>query len=213
MDPPSNGSIIDCTVLRESLDLSLKDRNLSETGLDPPSNGSIIDCTVLRESLDHSLKDRNLSETGLCPERHELYKDCFDDMIIDITNVDSEQGALLSRIRDELNTTSDCYKKLYESSVSFGLNKAIAARAQNEKLHSKIEQVLDEKRNLLDENQYLKRKLNAVKKDEDNKREREMNRYQLELRRLKNRNEQIKRGLESCLLNGSEQVSNILLDQ
>ena len=213
MDPPSNGSIIDCTVLRESLDLSLKDRNLSETGLDPPSNGSIIDCTALRESLDHSLKDRNLSETGLCPERHELYKDCFDDMIIDITNVDSEQGALLSRIRDELNTTSDCYKKLYESSVSFGLNKAIAARAQNEKLHSKIEQVLDEKRNLLDENQYLKRKLNAVKKDEDNKREREMNRYQLELRRLKNRNEQIKRGLESCLLNGSEQVSNILLDQ
>ena len=181
--------------------------------MDPPSNGSIIDCTALRESLDHSLKDRNLSETGLCPERHELYKDCFDDMIIDITNVDSEQGALLSRIRDELNTTSDCYKKLYESSVSFGLNKAIAARAQNEKLHSKIEQVLDEKRNLLDENQYLKRKLNAVKKDEDNKREREMNRYQLELRRLKNRNEQIKRGLESCLLNGSEQVSNILLDQ
>ena len=88
MDPPSNGSIIDCTVLRESLDLSLKDRNLSETGLDPPSNGSIIDCTALRESLDHSLKDRNLSETGLCPERHELYKDCFDDMIIDIKFVE-----------------------------------------------------------------------------------------------------------------------------
>jgi hypothetical protein len=171
LDPPSNGGTIDCTALRGSLDHSLKDKNLTETGLDPPSNGGTIDCTALRGSLDPSIKDRNLSEkTGLCPERHELYKDCFDDMIIEITNVDSEKGELFSRIRDELNTTSDCYKKLYESSVSFGLNKAIAARAQNEKLHSKIEQVLDEKRTLLDENQYLKRKLNAAKKDEETKR-------------------------------------------
>jgi len=118
--------------------------------MDPPSNGSIIDFTALRESLDNSLKDQNLSETGLCPERHELYNDCFDDMIFELANVDSEQGALLSRIRDELNMTSDCYKKLYESSVSFGLNKAIAARHQNEKLHAKIDEKLKEKMNLLE---------------------------------------------------------------
>ena len=71
-------------------------------------------------------------------------------MIFELANVDSEQGALLSRIRDELNMTSDCYKKLYESSVSFGLNKAIAARHQNEKLHAKIDEKLKEKMNLLE---------------------------------------------------------------
>jgi len=180
--------------------------------MDQPANDRTTGFTTIRKSLDQSLKDQNLSQTGLCPERHELYKGCFDDMILELTNVDPEQGSLLSRIRDELNVTSDCQKQLYESSVSFGLNKAITARYQNEKLHARIDDILKEKMNLLDENEYLKRKVNAVKKDEEKKREREKARYQLELRRLKNRNEQIKRGLETCLLTGSEQVSCILLD-
>ena len=148
----------------------------------------------------------------MCPERHELYKDCFDEVVLELTNIDPDEGALLSRIRDELNMTSDAYKKLYESSVSFGLTKAIEARHQNEKLHDKIDEILQEKMVLLDQNEYLKRKLSVVQKDEEKKREREMSRYKLELRRLKNRNEQIKRGLEHCLVNGAEQVSNISLD-
>jgi len=182
--------------------------------MEPPEvpGGNAIDFTAFSESLDKTLKEENLSTTGLCPERHELYKDCFDHTILELTNDNPDQGALLSRIRDELNMTSDAYKKLYESSVSFGLNKAIEARRQNEKLHAKIDDMLKEKRELLDQNEYLNRKLTVVQKDEEKKREREMARYKLELRRLKNRNEQIKRGLELCLVNGSEQVSNMLLD-
>ncbi len=176
------------------------------------SNSRCFDFAALSESLDETLKEQRLSETGLCPERHELYKDCFDEVVLELTNIDPDQGALLSRIRDELNMTSDAYKKLYESSVSFGLTKAIEARHQNEKLHTKIDLILKEKMDLLEQNEYLKRKLSAVQKDEEQKREREKSRYKLELRRLRNRNEQIQRGLEHCLVNGAEQVSTILLD-
>lgn len=168
------------------------------------SDKSKINFAALNESLDQRLTEQKIITTGLCPERHELYKDCLDEVVLELTNVDSDQGALLSRIRDELNMTSDAYKKLYESSVSFGLNKAIEARHTNEKLHAKIDVILREKIQLLDQNEYLKRKLHVVQKDEESKRGREMSRYKVELRRIKNRNEQIKRGLEHCLVNGQD---------
>jgi dynein light intermediate chain len=172
-----------------------------------------IDFAHLRKSLDDDIMKRNINTAGLCPERHQLYKDCFDEIILKVTSLDPEQGVILSRIRDELNMTSESYKKLYESSVSFGLNKAITARQQNEKLHAKIDDVLREKVALMNENEYLKRKLKAIEQgDEDaTKRDEEMSRYMIELQRLKSRNEKIKRGLEHVLLNGSEQVSNILM--
>lgn len=171
-----------------------------------------IDFTNIQNTLDENIKKKNLSISGLCPQRHELYKDCFDEIILKLTNVDPEKGVILSRIRDELNMTSESYKKLYESSVSFGLDKAISARQQNEKLHARIDEVIREKLILVRENEYLKRKLKAIEDGEETKREEEICRYKSELRKLKNRNEQIKRGLENVLLNSSEQVSNILLD-
>ena len=100
-----------------------------------------FDFAGLSESLDQRLKEHNLGSTGLCPERHEVYKDCLDEVVLEVTNIDPDQGALISRIRDELNMTSDAYKKLYESSVSFGLTKAIEARHENEKLHAKIDEI------------------------------------------------------------------------
>lgn len=173
-----------------------------------------IDFTKLQISLDENIKKRNLSTSGLCPERHELYKDCFDEIILNVTNVDPEQGVILSRIRNELNMTSESYKKLYESSVSFGLSKAITARQENEKLHAKIDEVISEKVKLMKENEYLKRKLRAVENNntcDETEHQEEMSRCKSELKRLKSQNEQIKRGLEHFLLNGSDQVSNILL--
>jgi dynein light intermediate chain len=171
-----------------------------------------FDFAGLSESLDQRLKEHNLGSTGLCPERHEVYKDCLDEVVLELTNIDPDQGALISRIRNELNMTSDAYKKLYESSVSFGLTKAIEARHENEKLHAKIDEILKEKVLLLDQNEYLKRKLRFVEKEAESKKEREMARYKFELRKLKNRNEQITRGLENCLVNGAEQVSKIVVD-
>lgn len=170
-----------------------------------------IDFANLRNSLNERIKRRNLNKSGLCPERHELIKDCFDEIILKLTNIDPEQGVILSHIRDELNMTSDSYKKLYESSVSFGINKAITARQQNEKLHAKIDEVFREKVNLMKENEYLKRMLKAMEDGEQTKREEEISQCKSELRRLRSQNEQIKRGLEHFLLTGTQQVTNILL--
>jgi len=156
---------------------------------------------------------------GLCPKRHALYQDCFDSVILKLTNEEEhshpnaitiEGSCLLSRIRDELNTTSDAYKKLYESSVQFGLNKAIEARKTNERLHARIDELLKEKRELLDRNEVMHRKKSMDQKKEEKKRDRERSRYTLDLRRLKGRNEKIKRGLEQELLSASANLHNAI---
>ncbi len=174
---------------------------------------SNIDLTAISSSLDEALKESGVSSEGLCPKRHELYKDCFDSVILELTNVNDDhsmEGAfLLSRIRDELNTTSDAYKKLYESSVSFGLSKAIEARKANEKLHIRIDEMLKEKREILDENEFLKRKLGMVQRSEERKRERDRTMYELDLRKLVGRNEKIKRGIEQELLSATAELHDI----
>lgn len=50
-----------------------------------------------------------------------------DELIRQVTIGCIEQGLLLYRIRNEIWHTIDCFKKVYESGVIFGLNKAIRA--------------------------------------------------------------------------------------
>ena len=174
-----------------------------------------IDFAALNDSLDKALDENDVTEEGtmINPPRHNIYKDYFDEVILQLSTVNIHEATLLGRIRDEFSATSDAYKKLYESSVAFGLSKAIAMRKENEKLHSRIDELLNEKIALFDENEFLKRKLNAVAKEEERKRELETRRYKLELRRLKVRNDSIKRGLETCLVdpNACDEV-NLLLE-
>jgi dynein light intermediate chain len=177
--------------------------------MDSLSNVSTNGLTALIKPVDQGLNDEKISETRICPERHENRKDCFDDMISELTNIDPEQGALVSLIRDEFSIASDCHKKLYESSVCFGLSKAIAAKHQNEKLHARIDEILEEKMNLLDENEYLKRKLNTAKTIEGEQREQEV--VRLEHGQLKNLDEQNKRALATCMLTECEEISNVLV--
>lgn len=39
-----------------------------------------------------------------------------------------EQGLLLFRIRNEVRSTLSAYRRLYESAIAYGLNKALDAR-------------------------------------------------------------------------------------
>lgn len=46
----------------------------------------------------------------------------------------AERGFLLARVRDELNLTLLSYQTLYESSLAFGVRKALQARTKRAKL-------------------------------------------------------------------------------
>merc|ERR1711871_1344078 len=84
-----------------------------------------LDVVTLQEKLDTQLQTRKARETGICPVREELYSQCFDELIRQITINCAERGLLLLRVRDELRMTVAAYQGLYESSVAYGMRKAL----------------------------------------------------------------------------------------
>lgn len=49
-------------------------------------------------------------ETGICPIREELYAQCFDELIRQVTINCAERGLLLLRVRDEMRMTTAAYQ-------------------------------------------------------------------------------------------------------
>eukprot|EP00095_Tigriopus_kingsejongensis_P007949 maker-scaffold756_size101639-snap-gene-0.19 protein:Tk07949 transcript:maker-scaffold756_size101639-snap-gene-0.19-mRNA-1 annotation:"---NA---" len=86
-----------------------------------------LDVINLQEQLDQKLQQRQARETGICQVRRELYAQCFDELIRQCTINCTERGLLLLRVRDELRMTLHAYQTLYESSIAFGIRKALQA--------------------------------------------------------------------------------------
>ena len=70
---------------------------------------SRIDVARLREMLDQKLMERQARESGICPVREELFAQCFDEIIRQVTLNLPERGLLLLRIRDEIKMTIAAY--------------------------------------------------------------------------------------------------------
>ncbi len=49
-------------------------------------------------------------ETGICPVREELYAQCFDELIRQVTINCAERGLLLLRVRDEMRMSVAAYQ-------------------------------------------------------------------------------------------------------
>lgn len=63
--------------------------------------------------------------------RRELYTQCFDEIIRQVTINCAERGLLLLRVRDEMRMTIEAYQALYCSSIAFGMRKALQAEQGN----------------------------------------------------------------------------------
>ena len=74
---------------------------------------SRIDVARLREMLDQNLVERQARESGICPVREELFSQCFDEIIRQVTLNLPERGLLLLRVRDEIMMTIAAYQTLY----------------------------------------------------------------------------------------------------
>ena len=75
-----------------------------------------VDVARLREMLDQKLMERQARESGICPVREELFSQCFDEIIRQVTIGEPERGLLLLRVRDEIRMTIQAYQTLYQSS-------------------------------------------------------------------------------------------------
>jgi dynein light intermediate chain len=72
-----------------------------------------IEVIQLHEELDKRLIHRQAREIGLCPIREELFDQCFDEIIRQITIDCRQRGLLLVRVRDEYRNQTKAYKNLY----------------------------------------------------------------------------------------------------
>lgn len=100
-----------------------------------PIPATRLDVIILQEELDKKLQERQARETGICPIREELYSQAFDELIRQVTINCAERGFLLVRVRDEIKMTIQAYQTLYESSIAYGMRKALQSeQSKAEKL-------------------------------------------------------------------------------
>ncbi|XP_055921510.1 putative inner dynein arm light chain, axonemal [Eupeodes corollae] len=154
------------------------------------------DVINLQEMLDTRLQQTQARETGICPIRRELYSQCFDELIREVTINCSERGLLLLRIRDEIAMSMEAYETLYCSSVAFGMRKALQAHEEKERLREKVKQLEIDKESLEEIITDMKVKSEQNERRYAELRASEEKKYAEEVAFLKKTNAQLKAQLE-----------------
>ncbi|RHY29522.1 hypothetical protein DYB32_005080 [Aphanomyces invadans] len=158
-----------------------------------------LDVINLQEQLDMRLQQKQARETGICPVREELYAQCFDELIRQITINCAERGLLLLRVRVEIRMTIAAYQTLYESSIAFGMRKALMAEQKKLDAEQKLKQLETDRNELIAQVEELKLRCDAIQKREEEKRLSDEKKHNDEVDILKKANDQLKANLESLL--------------
>jgi len=157
------------------------------------------DVVKLQEQLDTKLVQRQARETGICPVRRELYAQTFDELIREVTINCAERGLLLLRIRDEIRMTIAAYQTMYESSVAFGMRKALQAEQGKADSEQLILDLQEEKKELEAQLAASKAKCDEIERREAERRAVEQRKHEEELQLHKRTSQQLKAQLESIL--------------
>ncbi|CAM9294799.1 unnamed protein product [Chrysoparadoxa australica] len=158
-----------------------------------------LDVINLQEQLDQKLQQRQARETGICPVREELYAQCFDELIRQVTINCAERGLLLLRVRDEIHMSIAAYQTLYESSIAFGMRKALIAQQRKAEMESKIRQLKEDQGELNVQVTQLTERCEQIQSKEGERRETDERKHLEEVTNLKRTNEQLKQTLEQLL--------------
>jgi len=129
-----------------------------------------LDVIQLQEALDQRLMERQARETGICPVREELYSQCFDELIRQVTINCAERGLLLLRVRDEIRMSIAAYQTLYQSSVTFGTRKQLQAEQGKAETENMIAELEEQKKTLEARVVELKNKCEAIERREAERR-------------------------------------------
>ena len=129
--------------------------------------------------------------------REELYSQCFDEIIRQVTIECPERGLLLLRVRDEIKMTIASYQTLYESAILFGIRKQLQAEAGKEELKKKKQELEARKKKLTDKKLQLENKLKAFDKQIAERNEIENAKREEEITFLKQQNDNLEKFLNS----------------
>ncbi|XP_067884668.1 33 kDa inner dynein arm light chain, axonemal-like [Heterodontus francisci] len=157
------------------------------------------DVINLQDQLDRKLQQRQARMTGICPIRRELYAQCLDEIIRQVTINCPERGLLLLRIRNEILMTLATQETLYESSVAFGLRKALQGDLEKIRLRNYIHALEQEKSNLQNELNEIKAEYEAAGKRADERKALDDKRHSEDTLAFKKINQQLKLQLEGVI--------------
>jgi dynein light intermediate chain len=122
---------------------------------------------LLTQELNRRLADRKARETGICAIREELFAQCFDELIRQITIGCTHRGLLLVRIRDEMRMTIQAYQNLYESALSYGMRKALQGENKQAEFNAKIQELTNDTNVLEKEVKNLEESIKKIVKDDE----------------------------------------------
>lgn len=123
----------------------------------------------------------------------------IDELIRQITINCAERGLLLLRVRDEARMTISAYETLYESSIAYGVRKALVAEQKRIDLDTKLRDLALTKRDLQQQVESLKATIEATQARAVERREAEEKLHAEEVERISKTNEQLKQSLETML--------------
>lgn len=151
----------------------------------------------LFKALDDKIRERQAREKGICPVREELYSQCFDEIIRQVTIECPERGLLLLRVRDEIKMTIASYHTLYESALLFGIRKQIQAESGKEEIKKRLEELEKTKIELTNEKIKVDNLIKASEKRHREKSESETLKRENESNFLKVQNDNLEKFLKN----------------
>ena len=154
-------------------------------------------CRELFKTLDQKLKERRAKEKGICPVRDQIYSQCFDEIIRQVTIDNPERGLLLLKVRDEIKMSIASYQTLYESALLYGLRKQMQMEDNRENLKKELE--MKEKKNieLMNKKIELEKKLKTLKKHFDERKAIEADKRDKDIQFLNQEKESLERILKN----------------
>ena len=133
-------------------------------------NSAIVNNVIkLSNQLNYQLKIRGAHETGTCTIREELYDECFDEIIRQVTVGCLQRGDLLNRMKLELLHEREYYKKLYESVIAFSLRKVLQEKKKLNQLIQKEEELNSEIEALNKDIKYTEKEIEKRQTEENEK--------------------------------------------
>ncbi len=82
--------------------------------------GQERDIETLQTEVDDELDVRNACSAGICRIREDIYSSAFLEIIRQVSISCRERGMLLLKVKNELDTTINAYKRIYQSVVDHG---------------------------------------------------------------------------------------------
>ena len=106
---------------------------------------------------------------------------------------------LLLRVRDEARMAIAAYETLYESSIAYGIRKALMAEQRRTELNAKLKKLASTNQDLRQQIDNMKRTIQVTLQRGVEKRDTEETTHKDEVERIQKTNDQLKGTLESML--------------